>query len=520
MSELSKVLFPNKATGDTFSAAEVNEIKAKLNALVDAFNLTQTNSTPVVITPTAVVFDFSDNSYGYDNNSIDVQETGHRRRSPFATVRLRSDATSVAIEQRNDGVGTLTVYSNGVYQGALTGNDTIQLPSGTKVLEFIDGAQSRSNDEGYIQGAYLTKLTFPAETTNSLITPTASQNGVYIIGDSIIGNGYASTIQGRDGIPFLLRALTARKVIVSGYGARSFAKSLSNPTQVNEEVTRVVNSGAIDVVISIGNDQYLGFADATQTANYAAALVDALYVAKPSLKIYLFTRTYWGINNSETDYGDKKKALVSTRSWLKVIDPVSWIDSTDIVAGDTGKLHPVNSGNTKIANYIKDTLNGVATPGNGLAVPVTVPITNYTVTSKTTANSQAGAKANIPFSAASSSDNIAISPGWERWTSNVFVSGEALVTKDDTAALAIPLACPSAFRQAIYAPSLPDFGIVQISLDNGVTYFDLNQNGNVTTSDFKRYDNLSAGNQTVIIRKKPGQSASLYVCFDHAEYLV
>lgn len=38
MTDLSKILYPNKATGDTFSAAEVNEIKAKFNAVIDYLN--------------------------------------------------------------------------------------------------------------------------------------------------------------------------------------------------------------------------------------------------------------------------------------------------------------------------------------------------------------------------------------------------------------------------------------------------------------------------------------------------
>lgn len=48
MSELSKVLFPNKATGDTFTATEVNEIKSKLNAAIDFINTLSTTVTPPV----------------------------------------------------------------------------------------------------------------------------------------------------------------------------------------------------------------------------------------------------------------------------------------------------------------------------------------------------------------------------------------------------------------------------------------------------------------------------------------
>jgi hypothetical protein len=466
----------------------------------------------------ATVFDFTTSSTGFGLSVYDEQKNGYRRRSPFADVDIYTNASTVDYALVSTNGSPLSIYVNGAFATAPTASGTLTIPgSGFRTVRFVDAPQSKPGDVGEVQGGWFTKLTFPAGTTNSIAAQAATSKRLLIIGDSILSEGYASDVPGRDGASFLLRAKRGYDVLVDGWGNRSLFYSLGTPELRAAQVQRAQAAGVTELILALGtNDEVLGYATAQQAADIAVQLLDGLHSALPNVKLYLFTRTLW-LQSTSTAYADAMKTLAAGRSWLTIIDPLSWLDPSDIHPNDTAKLHPVNSGHIKLANYTSDVLDGLPTPGNGLAVGSS---SSYTVTSKTTAAQQTASvsSVNSAYSLVSSSATIGISAGWERWQSNVFVSNEALVTKSDTALLTIKVSCASDFLQALYAPFLPDFGLAEISLNNGATWIAQNQQGSVRASDFRGYDTLSTGTQTILVRKKAGQDPNLYICWDHAEF--
>ena len=504
-------------------AADVNTIVSKLNTVITAVNAGQGSATS---------FDFTTSSSGFGQTLYDEQKSGYRRRSPFAVVELLTTANSVDLVQMSTNGGPLSVYLNNNFLAAPAGNTTLALPgSGTKLLRIADGPQSLPGDQGEVQGGWLTHLTFPTGTTNSLIQPTPTSNCLIITGDSIISEGYASTVPGRDGASYLLRGLLGCDVKVSGWGNRSFARSLGTDALLEAEAQRVVTGFGSAVnktwLLALGtNDEVLNYATASEAAAIAGKLLDRVHTLDATITLYCFTRTLW-LQSTSTAYADALKALKNTRPWLQVIDPVTWLVAADIHPADTGQLHPVSSGHAKLATYIRNTLAGLATPGNlggqgnGWVQPPLDDL-GYIVTSKTSAATQAGAAVSPSVSIPSTSAALTIPAGCERWQSAVFITGEALVFSSNDIVISLAVTATAGNKAATYGPRLKGFGILQISPDNGTTWFENDQSSADTAvnSDFMGYINCVTGAQTWLFRKKPGQPVGLYVCLDHLEYVL
>jgi lysophospholipase L1-like esterase len=316
----------------------------------------------------ALVFDLSNTSTGYGQNGYDVQGAGYRQRSALAEISFSTDASSVDVElsvtypNGNMSIGYLI---NGAFTGFFSGNTTIQLPvGGTKTLKFIEGARQRATNGDMFSGIFLTKVTFPAGSTNRIVAPVATQQRDTVTGDSIVATA-AEPVGSRDGWIIKARATLARDIITLAWGGRSWGVDLNTAAKQNAEIDRIIASGSQNHWIALGtNDAGLGLGTPSQVGQYAGEFVDKLHQRAPGVTIRIQTplTRYDGV--SITDYANAIKALKNTRSWLIIIDATGWLSGNDVVAYPPDGIHPTVAGELKLADFYCKTLNGLATPGN------------------------------------------------------------------------------------------------------------------------------------------------------------
>jgi hypothetical protein len=255
---------------------------------------------------------------------------------------------------------------NGVFSGYLTANGTISLPgTGTKELKFIEGARQRASNGDMFSGIFLTKLTFPIGSTNSLINPTATQQRDTVTGDSIVATA-AQPVGSRDGWIIAARATLARDIVTLAWGGRSWGVDLNTSAKQTAEIDRIIATGSQNHWIALGtNDAGLGLGTPSQVRQYAGDFVDMLHQRAPSLTIRIQTplTRYDGV--SILDYANAIKALKTTRPWIIVIDATGWLSGNDMMPDG---IHPTVAGELKLADFYCKTLDGLATPGNQAVV--------------------------------------------------------------------------------------------------------------------------------------------------------
>jgi lysophospholipase L1-like esterase len=334
-------------------------------------------------------------SSNFSQNSLDESYSGYTRRSPMATLTTEVEGTTtLVVKQFGNSIGSnggTTVYIDGNYAAHLSNaaagvqDFPITLPSVAKhVVKYVEGGQSRPYESGDVQVESSIQLITPgAGGTITIVAPTKTADSYYVIPDSI-GNGAGGSMTSRTGWVPQFRVLTGQDVIIDGYGFSGY-KRFEQQAQRDALLQRCIltwqgRGGQKNVMIDLGTNDYNiggGYQSAEATAAIEAALLETFHNYDASIKLFVkspITRLDTGANSNFNQplstYSSAILGQASTHQYATFVDGSEWVLLSDISQQD--RVHPIDSGQTKIANR----WYGVVT-GQAGTTPTVPPVTAY-----------------------------------------------------------------------------------------------------------------------------------------------
>jgi lysophospholipase L1-like esterase len=234
--------------------------------------------------------------------------SGYTRRSPFAELRVQTNATSLdlsfvaTIARAFPTAAGIAVWDDTTFVGLVSDTSTaeqtkrVDLPgNGMRVLRFVEGAQAVHNDttDAPRLGTFVTKVVFPAGSIATVLAPIPSANCLYVVGDSN-SNGFGAGSNQRYGWLPLLRAQLGYDVVLDGWGYRSWTRSLGSSAQQDALVARIVGTmkhrKRKQVLFALGtNDEYLAFGSSSRVDTISTQVLKKLRTAEPTVRIFLQT---------------------------------------------------------------------------------------------------------------------------------------------------------------------------------------------------------------------------------------
>jgi lysophospholipase L1-like esterase len=301
-----------------------------------------------------------------DNGAI-VPMPGYSLSSPFSTIDLLTDATSVEV------IGYTNMYVNypnftrigivvdGVYQESInpTANGVfakrVNFPVGVKVISFVNGPQSKPSST--VLGTFITGLRGNAAATQTGL----GVSGTVIYGDSISTGDAATPTMQNAWVPLVRAAgYPSQRFAVEAWGFRSLYEDCATEELRVEFVAKLAAYNPQRIWLSIGTNDYgLNKWSASAFGAAYAALLDDLHAALPSVVIYAQTpivRTAEAANGSGSTLGDYRaqiSAAVSTRTgYTTLVDGTAFMTTGSLSDG----IHPNTAGHALYANAVKAVL--------------------------------------------------------------------------------------------------------------------------------------------------------------------
>ena len=312
---------------------------------------------------------------GYDNVSAPRQST-------FSRLVFTTNAASIVVNGSSNIVTSYPAFAHlgirvdGVNQSALvfsadsTQSFPVTLGSAgvTKTVEITTGVQS-FNDVT-VNGSFIEGITYPNTATFSIQTPTVGSR-VLVYGDSISVGGNATNPE-YEGYAPLLRNTYNRRVMLEGWGRRSFYDDANTSGLRAAFVNRIVGYAPATVWMAIGTNDYgLNRWDATNFGTAYATTIDNLHTALPSARIICQTPIVRndisgtnGLGSTLADYRSQITTICNARSWTTLVDGTTILTTSDLVDG----VHPSTVGHAAYASKINDVLT-IPTASSVISIP-------------------------------------------------------------------------------------------------------------------------------------------------------
>jgi len=320
-------------------------------------------STPISPSGTSEIFPVL-----FNENAVSLDKTLYRLTSPFASLDVQTEATSINVSVYNNLYASyptfvqIGVYINGVYNqtitptasGATTHN--INLPAGNKLVSFVNGLQSTAGGASVL-GTFVTKIS--SESTLSQVSiPPVMRFLAY--GDSIAVGGNALDPTRYGWVMQVRQAAFPNSVALEGWGYRALYDDANTPELLKAFVKRLTNYGPATIWLAIGTNDYgLNKWSAASFGSVYANLLDLIHTYMPLVKIYCQTPLIRG-SEAANSFGDTPGAYraqisdaFSTRgAFCALIDGTAILTTGDLADG----VHPSTAGHTKYAESVITTL--------------------------------------------------------------------------------------------------------------------------------------------------------------------
>jgi hypothetical protein len=466
-----------------------------------------TTTTPT--NPATTTFDFTTSSAAFALTLWDDQKNGYRERSVLDYVEWQTEATSLNLETVNTWDQGVALFVGGAYQGVVRAGLVLLTGSGTRTVRLVELSQNRVGDQVGTEkiGTWITKVTFSAPATLLTHIPTSVRDS--ISGDSI--TALAGATEGATtSYAALLRNYEGHDLALDAHGYRTWTLSLGSAQQQVDGLARdqrYFNGASVKRKLwALGtNDAPIAGSSAATITAIAGQNVDRYYKADPSIIQYLFTPLYRRDLGLQTATVNALKALKTNgaRPWLIIVDRSTWLSDAHI-SGDN--IHPNDTGHAIDAGFLRDTLAGLATPGNaagtGWVPPATTPtnpqptITQYAPAGRYEENSAYLVKSGSPTAGSGSN----------------FSNGSGLtLAVGDRVSIGF-----TGIQLKYYAPTYNTIGRIRVTIDGVYYYFD---GGGSTQNSSLRFTSpvLPAGNHIATYELDPDNPGNGGCFYDAVE---
>lgn len=305
----------------------------------------------------------------WDDSIPSIDKNEYYVTNPFAKIDYQTDATLFRVQVWNNIYGSypdlckIGVLINGIYHSSIAPSSTggytyhdITLPSGFKVVSFVNGPQSGSDPAVRI-GSFVSAV----QANKYILRLTQNNlNRAVFYGDSISVGANSTDPQTNAWVAQVRASRYPFSTMLEGRGFRNLYEDCSDGIARSAFVSKIVNLNPSIFWIAMGTNDY-GL-NKWSAASFGAAygsLLDDLHIALPSLKIYCQTpllRSSEVANGSGSTLGDYRTqistAAAARPGYCTFVDGTAIMTTSSLADG----LHPNNSGMDLYAAYVLNIL--------------------------------------------------------------------------------------------------------------------------------------------------------------------
>jgi lysophospholipase L1-like esterase len=293
---------------------------------------------------------------------------GYYITSPFSSVDFTTTATELEISAFGNlytvfpEMSDVGVFVNGAYHasmktisGSSIHTDRVSLPSGSKTVSVVNGAQSKPSSQ--LLGVWVSKIKSNAAMTQVNLTPS---NRILFYGDSITVGAFANPICEKAWVQQVRASYRPDSIATEAHGYRGLFNDAFDTTSRNAFVAKIVAYAPEVIWLATGTNDYgIPLQSAANFGTAYAALLDAIHVALPGAVIYCQSPTV-RTSEPENSYGNTlgdyrtqiSTAQSSRSSYATYINGASIVTTSELY----DDVHLNNAGHVMYANYVKNIL--------------------------------------------------------------------------------------------------------------------------------------------------------------------